>query len=188
VTWFAEISASTHSIFLSSRRTGILKSPSIKLYVEIPKQVIGIIQKAGNSVNILTKGGMNAAEDFPILSGTGSKVGATLTFFNPQLSREWEHKAAVPRDRVAMLEKAKQMGIETWASIEPVIIPKESLWIMELAIPYVDTFKIGKLNHHPLAKEIDWLQFIKDAEELCQRYGKKYVLKQDLLKLKEFPK
>lgn len=151
----------------------------------ITREAIKIILSHGNTVNILTKGGgIQATRDLDLLKGTASKVGATLTFFDGELSQTWEPNAALPWNRRYVLRVAKEMGIETWASIEPVIVPSESLRVMEVAMPFVDTFKIGKLNHHPLAKEIDWAKFLEDAVSLCDDYGKPYVIKQDLLKFK----
>lgn len=151
----------------------------------ITREAIKIILSHGNTVNILTKGGTNAIRDFDLLKGTSSKVGATLTFASVQLSHEWEPNAQPPCGRLYMLSEAKDMGIETWASIEPVIIPEESLRIMEAAMPYVDTFKIGKWNHDKRTAAIDWGQFLEDAVALCEQYGKAYVIKQDLLKFKK---
>jgi DNA repair photolyase len=149
------------------------------------RKAIKIIVASGNAVNILTKGGIRACQDFDLLAGTKSKIGATLTFMSNIFSREWEPGAALPEQRIQMLMQAKSCWVETWASIEPVIIPSQSLAIMEAAMPWVDTYKIGKWNHDKRANEIDWKKFVKDAVALCERYGKRYVLKQDLLKFKE---
>ena len=111
-----------------------------------------------------------------------NKIGATLTFFDEAISREWEPEAAVPINRVEMLRIAKARGITTWASIEPVIIPSESLEIMELALPYVDEFKIGKWNHDKAADAIDWSKFAGDVVALMEKNGKRYLLKDDLRK------
>ena len=68
------------------------------------------------------------------------------------------------------------------ASIEPVIIPEESLKIMELALPYVDEFKIGKWNHDKAADATDWRKFAVDAVALMEKNNKRYALKDDLRK------
>ncbi len=148
---------------------------------EITREAIKIIIGHANRVNILTKGGTMACNDFDLLKKSGSLVGATLTFASPTLSREWEPGAASHSDRLAMLLEAKRNGIETWASIEPVIVPEESLRIMEHAMPVVDTFKIGKWNHDKRAAAIDWAKFLYNAVNLCEAHGKAYVIKQDLL-------
>jgi len=53
---------------------------------------------------------------------------------------------------------------------------------MEIAMPYVDEFKIGKWNYDARAKQIDWRKFAEDAIAIMERHGKKYVLKEDLKK------
>jgi len=149
------------------------------------RDAIKIITDHGNSVNILTKGGMEACRDFDLLSASNSQIGATLTFYSSALSLKWEPNAALPMNRIEMLYRAQSRNIRTWASIEPVIVPSESLMIMEAAMLYVDTFKIGKWNHDKRAAAIDWGKFLEDAVALCEQHGKAYVIKQDLLKYKK---
>lgn len=174
------------------KRVGILPEPVFLCFMcdpypvgldhSLTREAIKIITEAGNFVNVLTKGGTEACRDFDLLASSGSQLGATLTFINEELSKEWEPNAALPANRLEMLYRAKSIGIHTWASIEPVIVPDESLRIMEAAMGCVDVFKIGKLNHHPLAKEIDWKKFLANAETLCRDFGKGYVIKVDLLR------
>ena len=77
-------------------------------------------------------------------------------------------------------EKAKSMGIMTWASLEPVIEPEQSLEIIRRAHGYVDLFKVGTLNHHPRAREIDWHKFAADAVRLLRELNCSYYIKDDL--------
>ena len=148
---------------------------------EITREAIGIIIRSGNRVNILTKGGMRAADDLLFLSMVpGNKIGATLTFQSLRLSMTWEPRATAPVSRIEMLKLAKEKGIETWASIEPVIDPDQSLRIMQAALPYVDIFKIGKWNHDPRAKEIDWRRFARTARQIMEANGKRYIFKKEL--------
>lgn len=44
----------------------------------------------------------------------------------------------------------------------------------------IDKVKIGKLNYHK--SNIDWKQFGQDAEQLCQRCGLDYYIKDSLRK------
>jgi DNA repair photolyase len=147
------------------------------------RTIIELILKSDNCVNILTKAGMTACMDFDLLEkDRRNKIGATLTFYDEELARKWEPRASRPLSRVDMLRTAKESGITTWASIEPVIVPEESLRIMDYALPYVDEFKIGKWNHDVQAERIDWKKFVHDAVALMEKYNKKYVLKEDLKK------
>jgi len=90
---------------------------------------------------------------------------------------QWEPGAALPLDRITSLTEAHSLGIQTWASLEPVIDPKQSLEIILATASFADHFKIGKWNHDPAANQIDWKSFGKAAVALCERLGKKYYLK-----------
>ena len=136
--------------------------------------------KANNVlIEVLTKGGKRAEKDMHRL-GTEDKIGATLTFVNDADSLEWEPGAALPIERFEMLKNAKSMGIKTWASLEPVIDPEQSLEIIRQTHKYVDLFKIGTLNHHQHSKRIDWYKFAKDVVVLLEKLNCSYYMKQDL--------
>lgn len=157
--------------------------PPNEVIRSITRDCLKIITGSGNAVNILTKGGSRAIHDFDLLAGDArNTVGATLTFVDDALSQEWEPRAAVFDDRLHMLAVAKDMGIKTWASIEPVIVPDESLDAIYYSAPYVDVFKVWKWNHDARAKEIDWREFYFNAKSMLDRLGKAHVFKHDLLK------
>lgn len=149
----------------------------------LTRAAILLINGSGNAVNLLTKGGMRAARDFDLLAmHPGNKIGATLTFIDNVLSDDWEPEAPDPCDRVEMLGTAKEYGIQTWASIEPVIMPSQSLAIMEFSLPYVDEFKVGKWNHDDRSNKINWKKFYDDVREMqVDNPGKVFTYKQDLL-------
>jgi CCR4-NOT transcriptional regulation complex NOT5 subunit len=71
------------------------------------------------------------------------------------------------------------MGIRTWASLEPVMDPDQSLSLIIRSAEWVDEFKVGKLNH--VANKIDWKSFGKQAVALMKKLDKRYYLKKDLL-------
>ncbi len=154
---------------------------------EVTRECIRIIVESHNSVTLLTKGGTRAVQDFDLLvQNRRNKLGATLTFMDEALSREWEPGAALPDDRLAMLSQAKDAGIYTWVSAEPVIDPVQTLRAIFLAAPYVDEIRIGKLNHMPeIEVNIDWRRFYLDAkamvEELQKTWKFKVYFKKDLL-------
>jgi DNA repair photolyase len=155
--------------------------PSDPTLRNLTRSVITTILDSGNSVNILTKGGLRACRDFDLLAQDNrNKIGATLTFNDLEKSQLWEPSAPSPRERIEMLKEAKRAGIFTWVSCEPVIEPDETIEIMLEAMPYVDEFKIGKWNHDKSADVIDWRTFAKDAVELMDKNGKRYVIKDDL--------
>jgi hypothetical protein len=106
------------------------------------------------------------------------KVGATLTFRDPLKSRQYEPGAAPPSDRIHALREVHNAGVKTWASIEPVIDPEESLAIIEDSLPYVDQYKVGKLNH--TQTETDWTNFGGRAVAMIRAAGKELYVKDDL--------
>jgi len=142
-------------------------------------QAIQIMHGYGLGVQILTKGAVLARRDFELL-GEHDAFAVTLTFDNEADSREWEPGADMPADRLVSLARAKERGIRTWASLEPVVRPEQSLRMIEAAAPYVDLFKVGKWNHAVLAREIDWKDFGNRAVALLERLGKRYLIKVDL--------
>lgn len=133
------------------------------------------------SVAILTKGGSICLDDLDLFQDwpvDRVKVGATLTFLDPDKSRKHEPGAALPEDRIAALASLSSAGIKTWASIEPVIDPQESLAIIEASLPFVDAYKVGKLNHRK--NTTDWLRFGQSAVALIRAAKKTLYVKDDL--------
>ena len=145
----------------------------------LTRQGIELLHENGLAVEILTKGGTRAVKDFDLLTEKDA-FATTLTFLNPDQSKEWEPGAALPGSRIEAMKLAHSKGIRVWASLEPVIDPVQSLEIIKTTHSFVDLFKVGKLNHHPLAKEIDWYKFGWQAKEILEELGKNYYLKLDL--------
>lgn len=132
---------------------------------------------------ILTKGGHRALRDMDLIKSFGRsiKVGATLTFSDPDRSKEWEPGAALPTDRIETLLAFKAMGVRTWASFEPVIDPSQSLEMIRLSLDAVDEYRLGKLNHYRgLDTSIDWVAYLSQAVGLLRVKGKPFYVKQDL--------
>lgn len=145
----------------------------------LTRQGIQTLHEYGIPVEILTKGGMRAARDFDILTERDA-FATTLTFINPEQSLEWEPCAALPDDRMEAMRLAHSKGIRVWASLEPVIDPEQSLELIRMTYKFVDLFKVGKLNHHPHAAQIDWYEFGWKAKKLLEGMGCNYYLKHDL--------
>ena len=79
---------------------------------------------------------------------------------------------------------AHAKGIFTWVSVEPVVDPEEALQVMRDLKPYVDFWKVGKLNHFAdIEKSIDWAKFLRDVRTELN-HGR-YYIKQDLLKFEK---
>jgi DNA repair photolyase len=141
------------------------------------REIIRLIKASGNAVRILTKGGMRAARDFDLLTAA-DWFGVTHTN-GAMYSPYWREPNAAPTvERLATLLMAKERGIRTWVSCEPVFEPKEVYSLITYA-DYIDLYRIGKLNHRPSA--INWAVVGATCVELCERHGRSYYIKDDLL-------
>ena len=117
--------------------------------------------------------------DIDILTPADSYA-ATLTTLTDADSSEWEPGAAYPMERMGVLAKYHTAGIPTWVSLEPVLDPTWALEIIRKTHTYVGHYKVGTLNYHPKAKEIDWRKFARDVKILLANLGKSHYLKYDL--------
>ena len=162
------------------------------------RDVLTLLLERGARVSVLTKGGRRCLRDLDLLCAHHDRVavGATLTFITPSDSRRWEPHAALPRERIDALRILHNNGIQTWASIEPVLDPEQSLRVIEEAAEWVDAFRIGKLNHGDaldrlydkelpvslteIENSVDWGQFGRDAIALLEGLGKSYGINHGL--------
>ncbi len=144
------------------------------------RQAVEALKARGLRVQILTKGGSRAIRDLDLL-GSEDCFATTLTFINAEDSKKWEPMAASPTERMMSLATAKERGIRTWVSLEPVIDPEQSLEIIDKTYEFVDLYRVGKLNHSPdIEQGIDWANFARRAVDLIAMYGKGYYIKKDL--------
>lgn len=144
-----------------------------------------LLAESGTPVAILTKGGKRLYKaESEILSFSTRKitVGATLTFNDAIRSLDWETGAAAPKERLEMLAHFHDLGVRTFASFEPVLDPAESLELMRQCAEreIIDVYKVGKLNNHPLAAEINWAEFLKSSIDILRPYGCEIYIKDDL--------
>ena len=64
---------------------------------------------------------------------------------------------------------------------EPAIDPSQALEVIRIAHPYVDFWKIGKLNHmKEYEQAINWEDFLYDVESLLSKINAQYYIKNDL--------
>ncbi|MDD5704038.1 MAG: radical SAM protein, partial [Dehalococcoidales bacterium] len=125
---------------------------------ELTRRAIRIIHGASIKVMILTKGGRRAERDFDLLTDK-DQFGVTLTCLDEAESLKWEPGAALPVERMISLKQAKYHSIQTWVSLEPVLNPETTLEIIRQTNSYVDMYKVGVLNYHPLTQTIDCPKF-----------------------------
>lgn len=105
--------------------------------------------------------------------------GATVTFADPDRSRRWEPRAALPEERLAGLEEAHRRGIPTMVSLTPVMDPQQALEVIRLSHGFVDQFFGGGLDREDFASlpaalrrdcpVFDWPDFAREAFSLCKR-------------------
>lgn len=154
--------------------------------LQVTRTVLEILLENKIPVAILTKGGARCLRDLDIFRQFAGhiKVGASLTFDNAETSLQKEPGAATPEDRIQALRTLHENGIETWVSFEPVIIPAQTLNLMELT-NFISHCKIGKLNHYAgYEKTIDWTKFLDDSVSVMRRNNKQFYIKDDLFAFK----
>ena len=93
---------------------------------------------------------------------------------------KFEPYAGTLEDRINSLKKAKEMGIETWVSLEPVIFPEQALEVIDLTKDYTDHYKIGKVSNFYTGNHPDWRAFTLSAIEAIEKAGKTYYIKKSL--------
>jgi DNA repair photolyase len=145
------------------------------------RAVLELFRKYHHPFQILTKGGTKAVDDFDLYF-EGCRFGCTLTFADEKDSRHWEPGAAPYIERLAALQVAHEMGIETWASLEPVIDPCQTLTLIDVSYKFVDFYGVGKWNHDEMANIIVWPKFREAVEDKLKGYGKAYMIKEALRK------
>lgn len=128
------------------------------------REIIKLLKEYGNHVQILTKG--DGSRDFDLLDGE-DWYGITV-----------DGGSAFPKHGLTNLIHAKRSGIKTWVSFEPVLNADIVLGVISKHHHLFDKVKIGKLNYYP--SDIDWAQFGRDAEALCQSLGVDYYIKDSL--------
>lgn len=141
------------------------------------REIIKILKDTGNRVQILTKGGHRAERDFDLLDSR-DWFGVTVTGGNED-SYLHEPGAAGVDERLRSLMAAKERGINTWVSCEPVYNP-EYIYDLIMSADYIDRFNIGKLNY--IHSDIDWHDFGYGCQFYGTVYNKQVHIKDDLLK------
>lgn len=141
------------------------------------REIIQAIKDAGANFTVLTKGGMRASRDFDLYS-EGDSFGTTLTVRH--CADLWEKGAASVDERMAAIMTAKTMGIKTWVSLEPIIIPADALDFIHILHKHVDLWKVGRWNYDSRASQIDWKQVGENVEMVLKMHGCSYYIKEDL--------
>lgn len=146
---------------------------------KITQRAIDILHAHNLRVTILTKAGQLANEGILQLR-PGDAFATTLTFTSTIESSRWEPHAAPPGERLINLMVAKNRGINTWVSCEPVIDAEVTLELIRIAHRVAGHFKVGKLNYHPQAELVNWPVFARRVVAQLDNLGASYYIKKDL--------
>lgn len=146
----------------------------------LTRQALEMLAEHRIPFQVLTKGGMRAVRDFDLFESADGWFATTLIFTEEASRVEWEPDAAPLQSRIEAIQEAHRRGIKTWVSVEPVVDPRQALELIERLSPWVDGWKVGKLNHHPAAREVDWYDFGRDLVEVLEATGRDYLIKQSL--------
>jgi DNA repair photolyase len=179
----------------------ILLSFATDPYNELEEQyhitgaMISLLLRYGLHFTILTKG-KRPLRDIELLLQRPDlcRFGTTLTLLTETDTAVWEPFATPGADRIEALRYAAMKGIRTWASIEPVLYPQQSLELIRQAIPYCQEFRIGKFNHtsskalqefmtsigYVPPTDAELLRFVEDARMLLEGTGRNVIFKKDL--------
>lgn len=153
--------------------------------LKLTRQALEILRENNLPFTVLTKGGSRAVRDFDIFEGYGkARFGTTLIFTEQSDADDWEPGAASIKDRIQALIEAHSRDIPTWVSIEPVNDPLQAIKLVESLHPFVDHWKVGKINYHKEIEDgVDWIKFRKDITALLQKVGADFYLKRSLTDL-----
>lgn len=141
-------------------------------------EAIKLIKESGNHVALLTKGNIDTDRLFALLD-ENDRFGVTISC-GEAMAAKYEPNAAKVSERLEYLRRAKEAGIKTFVSCEPVLEPKYIYFLITQMNSIIDEYRIGKLNYYSHTPPINWKTFGDLCEELCQRTGVKYLLKADL--------
>jgi len=156
-----------------------------ELELRITRNALEIAAAHKVPIHILTKGGKRATADFPLLAATGeqSAFACTLTVCDKSVAAKLEPQAAEPADRLTALKMAHDAGITTWVSFEPAIDEESVIEFIRITHPYVDLYKVGAISGDKTISTIsNWRDFGLNVINELERYGKKYIIKNDLKK------
>jgi DNA repair photolyase len=144
------------------------------------RETIEVLIEHGMAFCTLTKGGRRALRDLELFRPERDAFASSLTLLDEAASAKWEAGAASPADRIKTLKAFHEAGIYTWVSLEPVIDPEVTLEIIRLTHPFVNLYKVGRLNYSKLTGRIDWRSFTERAIELLEQTKSEHYIKKDL--------
>lgn len=137
------------------------------------RDIIRLLKDSGNHVQILTKG--IETRDFDLLD-KDDWFGVTIT------GAESAERIKALTD---VLRGAKQHGISTWISFEPVLYPMKCLMALNISGDAVDRVKVGKLNYMEPPCAFSMAEFLDTFEGMCRDLCVECYVKEDTRKYAE---
>lgn len=146
----------------------------------ITRKVLELFLENDITPVILTKG-LVPKEDWALfIQFKELYFGTTLTH-----SHSWKTNEKGALDsfmRIAQLERAHSLGLNTWISLEPVLNSENAYEIVKETFMFCDHYKVGKWNYDKRANEIDWTKFVKEIKQIFDVLGCNYYIKESLKK------
>jgi len=128
---------------------------------------------------ILTKAGIRASRDFERMREFGFTYGISVNATGAMQSEEFEPHAPPVTDRLMSLYLARNRGLTTFVSVEPVIDPAQGLAVIKTVLPHADKIAVGKINYNAkLENRVDWDAFLREAKAMLK--GTDYYIKHSL--------
>lgn len=159
----------------SSFTTDPMQPETIDLTMECAK----IAVEAGIKVVLLTKAAGWSIDPFIAAHPESFKIGFTLTGHD-----EMEPGASPNAERIQKMKEVHELGVGTFASIEPIIDFASSLEMIKQAAPYCDEFKLGLMSGFPapVYNLSEGLNFLTEVEVLQAEFGFELMLKDSIKK------
>ncbi|NPA98925.1 MAG: radical SAM protein [Crenarchaeota archaeon] len=135
----------------------------------LTRRVLEILCRSRNRVMVLTKNPVLALRDLDVMGQGDCWLGTTVITTHPWWHRVLEPRAPPPLNRLLALFRAREKGIHTWLSIEPIIPRVTDLDVIahlavELGIDYV---VLGRYNYwkHISLPEAQYLRITEGGHE-----------------------
>jgi hypothetical protein len=148
----------------------------------LTRETLETLIEYGLGICTLTKGGTRALRDINLFRPDRDAFASTLTSLDDNFSLKWESSAALPGDRIEALKRFHERGIYTWVSLEPTLDVESSLAIVRATHPFVNLFKVGRVNYLPMTRTTDWRNYTLRMVDLLEDVGADHYIKQDLQK------
>lgn len=170
-------------VFLGFSSDAFPSNEDITPTIEMAK----LLKEFGCKIMVCTKGKLT--EDVKKALELVDSVGITITC-GEEMASIYETNASKVSERMELLKYAKEIGKETWISFEPVL---EEKFIYDTLnsdfMKYVDTAKLGKLNHMNISDltgneedNIDWETYANNVIDICKKRNINYMIKYALTK------